>query len=185
MGVVPIDTFQVCLKSLPNFHGENPAAFCLIFVTEIQQRFASNVSQHAKYYSHQAFDIIIWQWGCPIFMVKIWQSFAFGVLWRTDRVSRLCIQRLSTCSYCDKPKPFKASSMLMHVTYTGKPMSLGDMDCNNHIAMIVHTIQYEYAPMAITMSAYPYYKVKSSHDQRGSLMQPPEYIIQSAQSPIS
>ena len=44
MGVVPIDTFQVCLKSLPNFHGENPATFRLIFVTEIQQCFASDVS---------------------------------------------------------------------------------------------------------------------------------------------
>ena len=170
IGVVSIDTFQVCLKSLPNFHGENPVAFCLIFKTEIQQCFASDVSQHVKYYSLQAFNMRIWQWGCPIFMVKIWQSFAFGALWRTGRVSCLCIQRLSTCSYYDKPKPFKASSMLMHVTYIGKPMSLGDMDYNNHISMIVHTIQYEYAPMAITMSAYPYYKVKSSHDQKGSLL---------------
>jgi len=45
-----------------------------------------------------------------------------------------------TCSNYDKPKPFKASSMLMHATYTGKPISLDDMDQDNHTAMIVHRI---------------------------------------------
>ena len=39
MGVVLIDAFQVCLKSLPNFLGENSATFCLIFVAKIQQSF--------------------------------------------------------------------------------------------------------------------------------------------------
>ena len=43
-GVVLIDAFQVCLKSLPNFHDENPAAFRLIFVAEIRQQFVSDVS---------------------------------------------------------------------------------------------------------------------------------------------
>ena len=33
----------------------------------------------------------IWQWGCPIFTVKIQQSFAFSALWCTSRVSNLCI----------------------------------------------------------------------------------------------
>jgi len=28
----------------------------------------------------------------------------------------------------------------MHIAYTGKPMSLGDMDQDGHTAMIVHTI---------------------------------------------
>ena len=37
---------------------------------------------------------------------------------------RLCIWRVSTCLYCDEPKPFKASSMLMHAAYTEKLMSL-------------------------------------------------------------
>ena len=59
---------------------------------------------------------------------------------RTNRVSHLCIWCVLTCLYYDEPKPFKASSMLMLVTYTGKPMSLGDMDQDNHTAMIVHTI---------------------------------------------
>ena len=35
MGVVSINAFQVCLKSLPNFHSENLTSFCLIFVAEI------------------------------------------------------------------------------------------------------------------------------------------------------
>ena len=35
MGVVSIGAFQVCLESLPNFHGENPVAFHLIFMAEI------------------------------------------------------------------------------------------------------------------------------------------------------
>ena len=181
MGVVSIDAFLVCLKSSSNFHGENPVAFRLIFVVEIQQYFTSIVSQHTECYPHQTFDMRIQQWGCPIFTAKIWQSFAFGVLWCTNSVSHLCIWHVSTCLYCDEPKPFKASSMLMRVAYTGKPMSLGDMDQNNHITMIVHTIQHEYALTAITLSTYLHYKVKSSHDQRGSLTQPRE-SIQSAQS---
>ena len=85
MGVVLIDTFQVCLKSLSNFHGKNLAAFRLIFVAKIRQHFASDVSQHAKRYSHQAFVMRIQQWGCPIFTVKIRQSFMFGVLWCTGK----------------------------------------------------------------------------------------------------
>ena len=40
MGVVLIDASQVCLKLLPNFHGENPIAFRLIFMAEIWQHFA-------------------------------------------------------------------------------------------------------------------------------------------------
>ena len=115
--------------------------------------------------------------------VKIQQHFAFSVLWRTGRVSCLCIQHISTCLYYDEPKPFQASSMLMHVIYTWKPMSLGDIEQDNHTAMIVHTIQHEYAPTAIALSIYPHYKVKSSYDQKGSLTQPRESIIQSAQLP--
>ena len=107
MGVIPINAFQVCLKSLLNFHGENLVAFCLIFMVEIRQRIASDVSQHFKRYSHQAFNVRIWQQGYPIFKVKICQSFVFGVLWHTDRVSILCIQCVSTCSHCDESKPSK------------------------------------------------------------------------------
>ena len=44
MGVVSIDAFQLCLELLPNFHGENPTAFLLIFVAEIRQRFTSIAS---------------------------------------------------------------------------------------------------------------------------------------------
>ena len=100
------------------------------------------------------------------------------------RVSRLCIRCVLTYSHHDEPKPSKVLNILIHVTYTGKPMSLGDMDQDNHTTMIMHTIQHEYAPTAITLSTYPCYKVKSSHDQRGSLIQPQKSIIQSAQSTI-
>ena len=62
-------------------------------------------------------------------------------------------------------------------------MSLVDMDQDNHTAMIVHTIQHEYAPTTIALSTYPYYKVKSTHDQKGSLTQPQESTIQSVKSP--
>ena len=44
MGVVLIDAFQMCLESLLNFHDENPTAFRLIFVAEIQQHFTLNLS---------------------------------------------------------------------------------------------------------------------------------------------
>ena len=97
-------------------------------------------------------------------MEKIWHGFAFGALWCTNRVLHLCILHVLTCSYCDELKPFKASNMFMHVAYMGKPTSLGDMDHDNHTAMIVHTIEHEYAPMTIALSTYPYYKAKSSHE---------------------
>ena len=163
MGVISIDAFQVCLKSLPNFHDENPVAFCLIFVVEIWQRFVSDVSQHAKRYSHQAFIVRKRQWGCPIFTTKIQKSFAFGALCHTSRVLYLCIRCVSTCSHHDKPKSSKVLSMLIRVAYTRKLMSLSGMDQDNYTAMIVHIIQHEYAPMAITLGTYPHYKVKSSH----------------------
>ena len=169
MGMVSIDAFQVCLELLPNFHGEKPATFCLIFMVKIQQPFASYASQHTKRYSYQAFDVRIRQQGCPIFKVKTLQNFAFGVLWRTGRVLCMCIRCALTCSCCNEPKPFKASSMLICVTYTRKPMSLGDIDQDNHTAMIMHTVQHEYAPTEIALSTYPNYKVKSIHDQRGLL----------------
>ena len=183
MGVVSINASQVCLKSLPNFHSKNSTAFRLIIVAEIQQRFTSNVSQHEKCYSHQAFNVRMWQWGCPIFAAKIQQSFAFGALWHTGRVQCLCIRRVLTCSQCNELKPFKVAIMLMRVAYTGKPMSLANMGQDNHTAMIVHTIQHEYAPIEIVLSTYPYYMIQSSHDQKGSLTQSPESIIQSTQSP--
>ena len=41
MAMVPVDAFSVRLESMPNFHSKNPVAFHLIFVVEIQQRFAS------------------------------------------------------------------------------------------------------------------------------------------------
>jgi len=44
MGMVLIDAFQVCLESLPNFHGENSVAICLIFLAEIRQHIASDAS---------------------------------------------------------------------------------------------------------------------------------------------
>ena len=66
----------------------------------------------------------IWQQRCPIFTEKIWQSFTFSALWRTSRASFLCIRRVPTCLCWDKSEPLKASSILMRVTYTRKPMTL-------------------------------------------------------------
>ena len=77
-GVVLINASLVCLELVPNFHDKNPAAFHLVFVAEIQQRFASGVFIAHRYYSHRAFAIRIQQRRCPIFMAKIRQSFAFG-----------------------------------------------------------------------------------------------------------
>ena len=52
MGVVSINDFLVCLESLPNFHGEDLAAFCLIFVVEIWQRFTLDVEGNSGFVSH-------------------------------------------------------------------------------------------------------------------------------------
>ena len=139
MGVILINSFQVCLESLPNFHGKNLEAFRIIFVAKIQQCFVSDASQHTKCYSHQAFEVRIWQWGFPIFTAKIRQSFMFGVLWCTDRVLRLCIRCVSTCSYCDDPKPFKAASMLMRA-HGSRPSQSGSI--NFVVLPLVSTLSY-------------------------------------------
>ena len=44
MGMVPVDAFLVRLESMLNFHGENSAAFRLIFVVEIRQHFTLGAS---------------------------------------------------------------------------------------------------------------------------------------------
>ena len=56
-----------------------------------------------------------------------------------------------------KPEPLNALNILMRVAYTRKPISLGDMDQNDHTAMIMHTILCEYTPIAIALSTYPLY----------------------------
>ena len=106
----------------------------------------------------------IWQQRYPIFSAKIRQSFTFGALWRTDRVLCLCIRCASTCLYSGESKPTKASNILMHVAYTGKSMSLPDMDWNKHTAIIMQTIWHEYAYIVVALSAYPHHKVKSTHN---------------------
>ena len=63
----------------------------------------------------------IWQWRCPIFTAKIRQSFTFSALWHTCKVLCLCIWRVPTCSCYNKPESLKALSILMCITYTGKP----------------------------------------------------------------
>ena len=140
MSVVLINASQVCLELLPNFHGENPTPFRLIFMAEFRQCFASDVSQHTKCYSHQAFDVRILQQGWPIFTEKIRQSFAFGTLWCTSRVSCLCILCVPTCSCQDEPMPFKALSTLIRAAYMGKLMSLGDMDQDSYTVVTMHTV---------------------------------------------
>ena len=105
--------------------------------------------------------------GCPIFMAKIWQSFVFGALWHTAKVSYLCIWKASVCSYQGKPRLTKASNTLTRVAYTGKPMSLADMDRSNHTTIIMHTMWHEYAFTVVTLNAYPHSKVKSTHNHEG------------------
>ena len=98
MGVVSIDAFEMCLESLPNFHGENPTTFCLILVVEIQQHFALDASQHIKRYSHQAFQVRIRQWGCPIFTAKNPKEFcvwcAMAHLQGSMPIYKVCIDML-------------------------------------------------------------------------------------------
>ena len=61
MGMVLIDAFLVRLELISNFHSENLVAFCLIFMVEIQQRFALDVSWCIKRCSHHAIDVRIRQ----------------------------------------------------------------------------------------------------------------------------
>ena len=149
IGVVPINAFQVCLKLLPNFYGKSSAAFRLIFVSKIQQRFASNASLHAKRYSHQDFECENTATGMPHFHDENLVEFRVWCVMAHGRVLRLCIRCISTCLHCDELKPPYLLSVLMLVTYIRKPTSLGDMDRNNHTALIMHTIQHEYASTTI------------------------------------
>jgi len=43
-------------------------------------------------------------------------------------------------------------------------MSLADMDQDKHTTMTMHTMYNEYTPIAVALSAYSHYKVKSTHD---------------------
>ena len=79
--------------------------------------------------------------------------------------------------------PSKHLNILIRGAYAGKPMSLSDMDQDDHTAVTMHTVWHEYAPTAIALSAYSCHKVKSTHGQRRLLIWPWESIIQSAQSP--
>ena len=65
MGMVSVNAFSVHLESIPNFHDENLATFCLVFMVEIQQSFASGASYHTKCYYYQAFTVRIQQHGAP------------------------------------------------------------------------------------------------------------------------
>ena len=56
---------------LPYFHGENLAAFQIRCVIVHKTLFSPSF----RYENTTN--------GCPIFKVKIWQSFTLGVLWRT------------------------------------------------------------------------------------------------------
>ena len=61
-------------------------------------------------------------------------------------------------------------NMLMRVAYTGKLMSLADMDQDNHTVMITHIIWHEYALTTVALSAYLHHKVKSTHNYEVTLL---------------
>ena len=106
---------------------------CQILTVKIQQHFtlfswqkSNNASTQMHHNTSNAVltKLSTWEYGNGDTPFS-WQKFGrvsclvcYGAL-----VSRLCIQHVSTCLYWDKPKPFKASSILMPIKYTGKPMS--------------------------------------------------------------
>ena len=152
MGVVLIDAFQMCSELLLNFHGENPVALHLRCVIVHKTLFSQSFRREnmamgvTHFHDENPVEFCVW-WA-----IAHRQGFASMFMARINMLN------------CDEPKPFKASSMLMRVAYTGKPISLGEMDQDYHTAMIMHTIKHECAPTTIDLSAYPHYKVKSNHD---------------------
>ena len=157
--VVSIDAFQVCLKSLPNFCSENLAAFRLIFMAKIWQRFALfswwKSDSISPYFRGR--NLVVLYLRCVIACQTLflsnfrYENMTIGIphfygenstkfrIW-CGRVSHLCIQRVSTFLHRDEPKPSKILSMLMCVEYMGKPLSLGEKDQDNLTTMIVHTM---------------------------------------------
>ena len=112
-----INALLAHLESISNFHNlttfrlfcfKNPAAFCLRCMIAHKTLFSPSYSceNTAK--------------RCPIFTVKIRQSFTFDALWCTGKVSYLCIWHVLICSYYGKPKLTKASNTLMCVAYMGE-----------------------------------------------------------------
>ena len=88
IGMVLVDVFSVCLESMPNFHGKNPATFCLIFRGENTSALHRKCIISHKILFSPSFHCENMATGCLIFTVKIRQSFAFGALWRINRDDR-------------------------------------------------------------------------------------------------
>ena len=110
--VVPIDVFLVHLESIPNFYSKNPIALHLRCVIAHKMLFSSSIW-------HENIEI-----GTPYFHGQNSAQFRIWCIMDSNKVACLCIWCVLTCLCCYEPKPSKASSMLMRVVYTGKPMSL-------------------------------------------------------------
>ena len=96
---------------LPYFHGENLAAFRVrCIVARITLSLPSFLDENKAR-------------RCHIFTTKMQQSFTLGVPQHTSRVSCLCIQHAEA---------YQSTKHVMHVVYTGKPMSLANIDRSNH-----------------------------------------------------
>ena len=68
----------------------------------------------------------------PMFMVKTWQSLAFGVLPVYTACVRMFILR--------QVGAHRSIKTLMCVTYMWKPMTLADIDKGNHTVTAMHTM---------------------------------------------
>ena len=110
-------------------------------------------------------------------MVKIWQSSRLVCYGIPAGFHTFCIWHVSICSYQGKLKLSRVLITLMSVAYTGKPMSLVDMDLDNHTAMIMHTIWHEYASIAKALNAYPHHKFKSTHDHKRAAIPPSWQVL--------
>ena len=68
---------------------------------------------------------------CHIFTAKIWHSFALGAPWPISRISYLYMACINMLGLRHAEAHWSIDQM-MHVAYTGKPMSLADIDMGNH-----------------------------------------------------
>ena len=138
IGMVSIDAFQVCFELLPNFYDKNPTAFCLTLWWK-----SNSALPQMRHNTQNAIltMILMWEYGNGN---ALFSRRKFGIVSRLVRYGAF----VGVC-VCVYGAYWQAGTMMSRspskhqaccIAYIGKPISLSDMDQDNHTAIIVHTV---------------------------------------------
>ena len=140
MGMIPIKAFSMCLESMPNFHGENSAASLPCFCGRNPVVLCLRCIIAHKMLFSPSFCRENMAIGMPHFHGKNPAKFCIRCAMAHQQGFTFVYMARIDMRRAKPPAPRKVSSMLLHVAYIGKLVSLGDMDRYNNTAMIMHTI---------------------------------------------